>query len=141
MTLTSFLRSQNVTHRTSHCLLLASIRSTARYAKTIYNSFAIARGNGRNRATSGTIPRIRDFGSGAGFGPPTLNDPIIQPLTPLEPSQVVHEVLHEPLVLVVVPTRRVRRDEAVRRRPQRVIGRERFGRRDVDVRGGERFRL
>src|ERR1700744_2897274 len=56
----------------------------------------------------------------------SLNHPIEQRLATLEALEIVDEVLNESLGLRVMATRAVRRDIAIRRRPERMIGRQRL---------------
>src|SRR5439155_14112977 len=68
-----------------------------------------------------------------GSSPCKSIDSIHQPLPALEPLQVVEEVPHEPLELIVMPPRGMRSNVAVGRLPQRVVGWQRLGVGDVEV--------
>ena len=64
-------------------------------------------------------------------------DHVAQVVAPHVTIEVVGEELEQRLLVPVLRRRRVRGDEDVRRVPERIVGRERFGARDVEDRGGE----
>src|SRR5205823_4977266 len=65
------------------------------------------------------------------------HDPIDQLAVVLKTIQILEEKIDVPIVFVCMPAGGVRRDEAVRRRPEEMIDRQRLGRERVDVRLGK----
>jgi len=62
-----------------------------------------------------------------------LQDAIAQFMTLLEPAKILDEMFDDFLCLVEVPASGVRRDITVLGRPERVIGRQRFGFSNIQV--------
>src|SRR6266446_6818964 len=64
---------------------------------------------------------------------PSLEHSVDQALAPLETVKIMDEVFHDPQRFIRMSAAGMRSDEAVRRRPQRMIGGQRFRSRHIEV--------